>query len=76
MTNKPNKTKEFTATHENGKTWRLAVSAKKGQDFANEQAKNFARNYCRKHRIPGVVALVSSIDGREVIARVAADYTV
>ncbi len=76
MTTKANSTETFTATHENGAAWRLSVNAKRGVEFADKCAKNFARNYCRKHRIPGRVILVSEADFREVIADVTEAYTI
>lgn len=76
MTSKPNSTETFAARHENGTEWMLAVNAKRGAEFADQCAKNFARNYCRKHRIPGRVTLTSGVDGREVVANVSASYTI
>ena len=68
MTIKPLKTEMFTATHEGGTTWLLAVNAKRGPDYAADQARLFARNYCLKHMLPGKVTMVSKTSGREVIA--------
>lgn len=76
MTNKAKNTEVFTAKHENGKEWTLSVNNAKGAEFADAQAKNFARNYCRKHRVPGTVTLTSNLDGRVVVATVTALYTV
>lgn len=76
MTSKPMQTETFTATHENGTEWRLAVNSKRGSDFADSQAKLFARNYCMKKRIHGSVTLVSDADGRTIVADICDKYTV
>jgi len=70
MTIKPLKTEVFTATHECGRTWVLAVNAKRGADYAAETAKVFARNYCLKHVLPGKVTMVSQASGREITVSV------
>ena len=76
MTTKPLTTVTFTATHENGTSWRLGVNAKIPNDKFLAQAKNFARNYCRKHRIHGAVELENETTGEVIKFVVGADYSV
>jgi len=47
----------WTATHESGKTWKLATPPKLKGEVMNQRAKNFARNWCHKQRLTGVVKL-------------------
>ena len=66
-----------TAKHDNGTEWRLAVqvNAKRGEAHAHAAAANYARNYCRKNRIPGRVELTDEATGCVFYALVGDYYT-
>lgn len=73
MTFKAKKTETFTATHENGTEWKLAANCQRGAEHMNGLAANFARNYCKKYRIPGEVSLMNDVTG-EVFKAVVCEY--
>ena len=75
MTNRAHTTETFTATHENGAKWKLAANVKRGTEHMNKLVMNFARNYCKKHRIPGTVSLVNEVTGCEMNVVVCELYT-
>jgi hypothetical protein len=75
MTLTPNTTQVFNARHENGTIWVLAANAKRGDEFMARKVKEFARNYCRKHLIPGTVTLTNANSGDVMIINVSDSYT-
>ena len=75
MTLTPGTTQVFNARHENGTTWVLAATVKRGDEFMTRKAKEFARNYCRKHLIPGTVTLTNADSGDVMIINVSDSYT-
>jgi len=58
----------YEAQHENGTTWQLVAKP--------AMAANFARNYCRKNRMPGKVTLTDTATGEFNIVSVSKDYTI
>lgn len=60
--------KRYHAQHENGTEWDLAASPK--------MAANYARNFCRRERIPGKVTITNVATGESTTVVVNSDYSI
>jgi hypothetical protein len=58
----------YNAKHENGAEWQLVAKP--------QMAANFARNYCKRERIPGLVSLTDTATGEVTTVQINSDYSI
>lgn len=66
----------FTAKHEDGTAWKLATPPKLKGEVMVERAKNFARNYSRKHGLGAGEVILTCETGETFTVTINSDYSI